>query len=54
MAATMATATATATDKRYDVGGGIAFQDRQGGCLCRPRYETSGEQSSRKGNRHHQ
>jgi hypothetical protein len=44
--------TAAATDKCYDTGSGIAFQDRQRGCLCRPQYKTCGEQSARKGSHH--
>jgi hypothetical protein len=33
---TMTAATATATDKRYDTVGGIAFQDRQGVACADP------------------
>jgi hypothetical protein len=40
--ATVTTVTAV-THKRHHSGGGIAFQDRQRGCLCRCRYETCGE-----------
>jgi hypothetical protein len=47
-------ATALLTDKRYDTGIGIAFQDRHRGCLCRTRCEKSGEHASRKRSRHQQ
>jgi hypothetical protein len=51
MAATVMTAT-TVLHKRYEAGRDIGFQDRHGGCLCRPRYKTCGDESACKGRRH--
>jgi hypothetical protein len=43
LATTTAVTTVTLTNKRCDTGSGVAFQDRQRSCLCRPRHKTCGE-----------